>query len=252
MLEDYHPAMWAVQFFIILDAPKDIEGNEVQISSTTSMLGRQLEDFYIFFEVVWSWRSLLKLRVTDSKLGPYAYDVGIYLLFFQGFWGLTSWDSLRDFCWGFDQETLTRFQVGSSFTGEQAMGGAFTAVASWIEAGWAGRWAVCGCWAATEFLVCKDKEPQQPACLHLVKQFASEGRWFQIRLTRVLYILAKQRCLVTCPFSDGKGRQVDKGMAAGTWQAAFVGILLAWRHPIGWIISAPSRCPPCPDNHFEQ
>jgi len=27
--------------------------------------------------------------------------------------------------------------------------------------------------------------------------------------------------------------KVDKGMAAGTWQAAFVGILLAWRHPIG-------------------
>ena len=49
MLEDYHPAMWAVQFFIILDAPKDIEGNEVQISSTTSMLGRQLEDFLHFF-----------------------------------------------------------------------------------------------------------------------------------------------------------------------------------------------------------
>lgn len=65
MLEDYHPALWAVQSFIILDAPKDIEGNEVQISSTTSMLGRQLEDFYPFFEVVWSWRSLLKLRVTN-------------------------------------------------------------------------------------------------------------------------------------------------------------------------------------------
>ena len=49
MLEDYHPAMWAVQLFIILDAPKDIEGNEVQISSTTSMLGHQLEDFLHFF-----------------------------------------------------------------------------------------------------------------------------------------------------------------------------------------------------------
>ena len=30
--------------FQILQIPKDIEGNEVQISSATSMLGRQLED----------------------------------------------------------------------------------------------------------------------------------------------------------------------------------------------------------------
>lgn len=29
---------------LIHQIPKDIEGNEVQISSTTSMLGRQLED----------------------------------------------------------------------------------------------------------------------------------------------------------------------------------------------------------------
>ena len=33
-----------------------------------------------------------------------------------------------------DQETTTRFQVGSSFSGEQTLGGAFTAMASWIEA----------------------------------------------------------------------------------------------------------------------
>ena len=63
-------------------------------------------------------------------------------------------EMLRDFLWFFwgenYQETLTRFQVGSSFSGEQAMGGAFTAVASWVEAhGWMG-W---GCvFSAAEFL----------------------------------------------------------------------------------------------------
>ena len=64
--------------------------------------------------------------------------------------------------------------------------------------------------AATEFLVCKDKEPQQPACLHLVKQFASEGRLFQIRLFQSsIFWLSKG--VLLCPFSDGKGRQGPGG-----------------------------------------
>eukprot|EP00434_Breviolum_minutum_P022250 symbB.v1.2.019636.t1/scaffold1616.1/size109294/12 len=102
----------------------DIEGNEVQISSTTSMLGRQLE------------------------------------------------------------ETLTRFQVGSSFTGEQAMGGAFTAVASWIE----------------------DKEPHQPACLHLVKQFASEG----IQLDELFQLQADARLALTTTLSSSQHQFEDR------------------------------------------
>ena len=41
------------------------------------------------------------------------------------------------------QETTTRFKVGQKFSGEQALGGAYTAVASWDEdrfgCGWKGR-----------------------------------------------------------------------------------------------------------------
>lgn len=102
----------------------DIEGNEVQISSTTSMLGRQLE------------------------------------------------------------ETTTRFQVGSSFSGEQALGGAFTAMASWIE----------------------DKEPQQPASLHLVKQFATEG----IQLDELFFLQQDSRLALTTTLSSSQHQFEDR------------------------------------------
>ncbi|CAK9042793.1 unnamed protein product [Durusdinium trenchii] len=102
----------------------DIDGNEVQICSTTSMLSRQLE------------------------------------------------------------ETTTRFQVGHSFSGEQALGGSFTATASWIE----------------------DKEPQRPASLHLVKIFTTEG----FQLDELFELLPTGRLALTTTLSSREHQFGDR------------------------------------------
>lgn len=266
-----------------------------------------------------------------------------------------------------DQETTTRFQVGSSFSGEQALGGAFTAMASWIEArshrwmdvfygiessiiygihnlshiyhwyplwsyvvnymgysntecltlwfwrkiwcfyffggDWFLQWLwhtisvsiflfvlgehdeLYSCWTTWKLCAAKtdwpcelqDKEPQQPASLHLVKQFATEGLWncqchlslsaFECFVTLIHWWHLSSTCLLfwlsfaqscrtwtswrgTVVLRNAQSQIIDmkdflkiaRVLVLLSQRLAFSSIIvLGWRYPVGWVVLPSAR-----------